>query len=214
VTGRRHLSDDVTAQIRDLIVSGQVRSGDFLRLEPLAQQFGTSVTPVREALGVLRGEGFVDLQPNRGFVVLPLSRTDIEDIYRVHAFVSGELAALACRRLSQENVEAIIAVQRELERAHDRDAAEEVAQLNQDFHRRINNAAGSPRLLWFLKTASRYAPRMFFAQIDGWTEASAREHQEILTALQTRDPERARASMAAHVHSAGELLARHHERRA
>ena len=51
---RPQLSDDVAAYVRDLIVSGQVRAGEFLRLESLADQLGTSVTPVREALLSLR----------------------------------------------------------------------------------------------------------------------------------------------------------------
>src|SRR5690349_1621469 len=68
---RPQLADDVAAYVRDLIVSGQVRAGEFLRLENLAEQLGTSVTPVREALVSLRGEGFVTLQPRRGFMVSP-----------------------------------------------------------------------------------------------------------------------------------------------
>jgi len=169
------------------------------------------VTPVREAMVLLRGEGFVELAPRRGFVVLPMSRADIEDIYRVHAFVSGELAALACRRLSAEAVDRVTAIQVELERAHASGEEVLVEQLNHEFHREINLAADSPRLLWFLRTAARYAPRMFFARIEGWSEASAHDHQAILVALESRNVDAARLAMLNHVSHAGELLARHRE---
>ncbi|MFF7196047.1 GntR family transcriptional regulator [Streptomyces sp. NPDC008079] len=213
MTDGRRRSDDVASYVRDLIVSGGVAPGEFLRLEPLAQRLGLSVTPVREAMGLLRGEGFVELEPNRGFVVLPLSRSDIEDIYRVHAFVSGELAALASRRLTAEALDGLVALQEELVAAHRAGDAARVERLNHFFHREINRAAGSPRLLWFLRTASRYAPRMFFSGVDGWAEASAHDHEAILTALADHDPDAARTAMADHVRHAGELLARHHESR-
>jgi DNA-binding GntR family transcriptional regulator len=211
VADTRRRSDQIAAYVRDLIVSGEVRAGEFLRLEPLAERLGTSVTPVREAMGLLRGEGFVDQHPHRGFVIRPLTRADIEDIYRVHAFVSGELAALASRRLSAEAVDGLAATQERLVQAQQNGDAALVEQLNHEFHRAINNAAGSPRLLWFLRTASRYAPRLFFARIEGWSQASADDHAAIIAALERRDPDAARVAMSEHVHHAGDLLARHHE---
>ncbi|GGF48179.1 GntR family transcriptional regulator [Marmoricola endophyticus] len=204
--------DRVAAEVRELIVAGEVRAGEFLRLAPLAQRFGTSVTPVREAMGRLRGEGFVRLEPRRGFVVLPLTDEDLGDVYRVHAYVAGELAALACRRLTDEQLDALRATQDELERAYEAGDADRVEELNYAFHRTINRAAGSPRLQWFLATAASYAPRLFFARIDGWAAASAHEHDTVLRALAARDPDAARRAMAAHVRSAGDLLARHRSR--
>lgn len=65
---RRQLSDEVADYVRELIMSGQVRHGEFLRLERVADDLGISVTPVREALLSLRGEGFVTLEPRRGFM--------------------------------------------------------------------------------------------------------------------------------------------------
>lgn len=205
----RQRSDDAAAHIRDLIVSGEVAPGAFLRLEPIAQDLGISVTPVREAMVLLRGEGFVELEPRRGFVVLAMSRADIEDNYRVHAFVSGELAALACRRLSAESLDRIVTIQHELERAHTTGSESLVADLNHAFHREINLAADSRRLLWFLRASARYAPRLFFARIEGWSEASAHDHQAVLVALAVRDADGARRAMREHVSHAGELLARH-----
>lgn len=211
---RKGRTDDVAAHVRDLIISGEVSPGEYLRLAPLAQRLGVSVTPIREAMGLLRGEGFVDQDPNRGFLVRRLSRQDIEDIYRVHAFVSGELAALASRRLSGEDVERLATVQGQLVDAQSGGHASAVEQLNHEFHRMINRAADSPRLSWFLRTASRYAPREFFARIQGWPDASAHDHSAILDALNQRDPEAARAAMSNHVRHAGDLLAHHHEARA
>lgn len=82
---RLQLSDEAAARIRELIMDGRVRPGDYLRLERLALEFGISVTPVREALKSLRSEGFVVLEPRRGFVVAPLSKRDVQDLFWVQA---------------------------------------------------------------------------------------------------------------------------------
>jgi DNA-binding GntR family transcriptional regulator len=206
---RPQLADDVAAYVRDLIVSGQVRAGEFLRLENLAEQLGTSVTPVREALVSLRGEGFVTLQPRRGFMVAPFTKQDIHDIYQVQAYLAGELAARACASLDEAGLDELRTLQRDLEKAHDHGDAEAVEELNHDFHRRINVAAGAPKLAQFLVTATRYSPRMFFAQIGGWTQASADDHEEIIGAFSRGDAEQARTAMMRHVTNAGALLADH-----
>src|SRR5690606_26011206 len=80
---RLQLGDEAAARIRELILDGRVRPGERLRLERLALEFGVSVTPVREALKSLRSEGFVVLEPRRGFVVAPLSKRDVRDLFWV-----------------------------------------------------------------------------------------------------------------------------------
>ncbi len=206
---RTQLADDVADYVRDLIVSGHARAGEFLRLDALAEQLGTSVTPVREALVSLRGEGFVVLQPRRGFVVAPFTEQDVGDVYRVQAYLAGELAARACGNLSPDGPATLADLQGALEAAHQRADADEVERLNHEFHRTINVAARSPKLAQFLVTATRYSPTRFFAQIDGWAQASADDHRAILAALTDGDPERTRTAMADHVTKAGALLTAH-----
>ena len=63
---RPQLSEEIAAYLREAVMSGQLRPGEFIRLDSVAQQLGTSVTPVREALVLLRGEGMVRLIPRRG----------------------------------------------------------------------------------------------------------------------------------------------------
>lgn len=206
---RPQLSDEVSSYVRDLIMSGEVRQGEFLRLEHIAEELGVSVTPVREAMLSLRGEGFVNLEARRGFTVAPLSRRDVEDLFRVQADVAGELTARACAEVTDEIVERLAGLQERLERAAEREAADEVEELNFAFHRTINLAADSAKLSWILGTVVRYAPRRFFATIHGWQDASVAEHRAIIEALRTSDAEKARATMHEHITHAGELLVTH-----
>ena len=208
---RPQLADDVATYVRDMIVSGQVRGGDFLRLENLADKLGISVTPVREALVLLRGEGFVVLQPRRGFMVAPFSKQDILDVYTVHSYLAGELAARACTHLDAESITSLHDVQAELEAAHKRSDAQEVERQNFKFHRTINNAAHSPKIAQLLLNATHYSPRLFFSEIPGWSEASADDHDAILAAINEGNAEKARTAMMQHITNAGALLADHLE---
>jgi DNA-binding GntR family transcriptional regulator len=210
LNARTPLVRDVIEYIRDLIVSGVVHADEFLRLDAIAESLGTSVTPVREALLQLRGEGFVEWEPRRGFRVVRLTPEDIQDIHLVQAFIARELATRASRRMSTYDVEGLQAIQQSLEEAHARGDAQQVEELNHAFHRTINLAADSPKLAWALKNFARFAPRRYFAQVDGWAEASAKDHRAIISALMSRDADSAGKAMQLHVENAGRLLAAHH----
>ena len=86
-------------------MSGALRPGTFIRLDETAAKLGVSVTPVREALLKLRGEGMVQLEPHRGHVVLPLSRQDVEDIFWLQATIAKELAATAAQRITDAEID-------------------------------------------------------------------------------------------------------------
>ena len=109
---REQLSDEVAARLRADIMTGTLRPGTFIRLDETAAALGVSITPVREALRTLRGEGMVQLEPHRGHVVVPLTRGDIEDIFWLQATIAKELAATAAERITDAQID-------ELERLND-----------------------------------------------------------------------------------------------
>ena len=92
---RTQLPDEVAADLRDRILTGQIRPGEFIRLDEVAAELGCSVTPVREALVTLRGEGLVKSSPHRGFIVDELKRSDIVDIFWMQSQLSARLAVHA-----------------------------------------------------------------------------------------------------------------------
>src|SRR6266700_6006766 len=101
---RRQLPEQVAGYVRELIISGAVRPGEFLRVERIAEEVGVSNTPVREGLLVLRSEGFVQFVPRRGFVVAPFTRDDVRDLFWAQAQLARELAARAARKITSEQV--------------------------------------------------------------------------------------------------------------
>jgi DNA-binding GntR family transcriptional regulator len=207
---RSALSKEVADTIRSLIMSGELRQGEFIRLDRVAEELSVSVTPVREGLLMLQGEGFVTLEPRRGFVVAPLSAADVADIFYVQASLAGELAARAKRNLDHEQLNVLNRLQASLQAAialgHIED---EAVTANHEFHRTINLLAESPKLAWFLALAVRCVPTRFFATIEGWGRASIDDHARILKAFEEGDAEAARRTMAEHYRHAGDLLVAH-----
>ena len=203
------LSDLAAAHVRELIVSGQLRAGEFIRPEVVADELGISATPAREGLLLLQTEGFLTVEPRRGFSVTALSGEDIRDIYDAQALLGGELAARAARVISTELVDELESIQADLEQANADLDYEAVERLNHRFHETIYRLAGSRKIRWLIKATLPYAPRKFFAAVEGWPEASAQDHRAIIEHLRSGDDEAARAAMACHVRRAGALLAEH-----
>src|SRR6185295_15793066 len=102
---RPQLADEVATHLRALIMSGDLRPGTRVRLEEVAGRLGVSITPVREALLTLRGEDMVELEPRKGYVVAPLSRQDVLDLFQIQGGIAGELAARVAARITADGLD-------------------------------------------------------------------------------------------------------------
>jgi DNA-binding GntR family transcriptional regulator len=210
---RTQLSDDASAYVRDLIVSGQLEPGQPVRPEMIGEALGISTTPAREALQALRVEGFLELLPRRGFIVAPLDGNDVRDIFRAHALISGELAARAAGAATDADVAELEALHRDLMAASKRHDVNALEEKNHAFHRKINKMANSRKITWVLGLTDRYVPRLFYAFIEGWPEATADDHSQVLAAIRDKDPDAARRTMEEHIIHSGELLAARFDKR-
>jgi DNA-binding GntR family transcriptional regulator len=210
---RGQLSDQAGDYLRELIVSGQLRPGARVRPELIAEALNISSTPAREALQALRVEGFLRLEPRRGFTVAPLTGRDILDVFTAQSLLAGELAARACDLATPSDLERLEEVQARLREAAASGDIAGVERLNHDFHREVNLLAGSPKIAAAIRLLSNYAPRRFYASIAGWQTATLEDHDALLRALEGRDAEAARRAMATHILHAGDLLARHYDER-
>jgi DNA-binding GntR family transcriptional regulator len=207
--GSDRVSERVTSYIRDLILIGQLRSGESLRVEHLAESLEVSITPIRESLVELLGEGFVERTPRRGYKVARLTREDISDVFAANALLAGELAARAAARISDESLHELAELQKQLRAAGSHDAHAEMEQLNNRIHRTIDQAAASPKLAWFAQRTSHYEPRWTWSTVQGWPKASINDHRGVLKALEARDPDAARAAMEHQIRHSGQLLVDH-----
>lgn len=196
---RQQLPDEVATYVRELIMSGQVRPGEFLRMEPIAEAVGVSNTPVREGLLTLSSEGFVELVPRRGFVVAPVSEQDVRDLFWAQAQLAAELAARAAKQLTPQRIDRIEEINDEFERAVKAGDQDGITDFGHRFHREINLAADSRRLALLLRSIVRHLPNRFYASIEGQLGATRNDHVELIEALRARKARKARAITERHI---------------
>ena len=205
---RQQLSEDVAAHVRELILSGTVRPGTFLRTEPLAEAVGVSNTPVREGLLIVAGEGFVELVPRRGFLVAEVSRRDILDLFWAQASLAGELARRAAAEITAEQLDHLDEVFAEHRRAEETGDHATTVRCGHEFHRSVNLAADSPRLSSILGSLVKQLPNRFYNDIEGHSADTLAAHPRIIAALRRGDGDAAARRMHDHIMaSADELVA-------
>jgi DNA-binding GntR family transcriptional regulator len=203
-------AERVYDDLRAAIIGGEYAPGERLRAEALAARFGTSRTPVREALMLLEGDGLVEIEPRRGAVVRSFDPADLVDLYEVRALLEARAAGLAAARIAPADLALLEATCERVESLTGNSARtiDTLIATNEDFHRILIEAAGSPRLSAALRTVAGI-PRPFKTVF--WNDASARArslaaHREIIAGLRAGSSDRAESAMRLHVLNARDFL--------
>ncbi|WP_067657941.1 GntR family transcriptional regulator [Nocardia harenae] len=191
-------------ELRDRIITGVMAPGSRIDLDAITEEFATSRTPVREALLELSFEGLVRVAPRSGITVIGIGADDVRDSFTLLGVLTGQAAAWAAER----STAAELAQLRELAAAvAARSGDDAIGEANWKFHQAIHRAAHSPRLLTQIKQAARVVPTNFLRLFPDHEKHSLHEHDELLDALEARDPEAARRIAERHVLEAGISLA-------
>ncbi|MGN6233742.1 MAG: GntR family transcriptional regulator [Trinickia sp.] len=201
----KFFSESLADQLRDRILRGELAPGAQLRQDKIAQEFGTSHIPVREAFAQLQARGFVTIIANRGAFVSSMTADEADELQAMR--VALELLALdsAIDAFTSEDA----AAAREILEI-DRNAGD-VDQWSRDnwaFHRAIYAPCGKRYLLSVLESlwqkADRYLRLVW--QIAAWQNTSLAEHMEILEAVEAKDKRLAKRLTKAHITAAGEVM--------
>lgn len=211
---RTQLTDEVASELRDRILTGQIRPGQFIRLDDVAADLGCSVTPVREALVTLRGEGLVKSSPHRGFIVDELKRSDIVDIFWMQSQISARLAAHAVSNPALPSILAdLTAITDEIEQGVAAGDGRRVIDSEYRFHRALHLAADSKKLAWFLVAATRYTPYSLYSEDPDWGRQAVASHRRLIEHLARGDAEAVTAEIHNRFIDARERLIRELELR-
>ncbi|MFS0866401.1 GntR family transcriptional regulator [Microbacterium sp. 179-B 1A2 NHS] len=212
-----HDPESLVRSLRSEIVSGVLEPGLALREVALAERFGVSRTPVREALSRLEGYGLVE-RDGRTLRVTAPNPERMLNTYNVRIALEGEAAAEAAenRQLSDlVTLEGLIARDRSL---RDPDDAQRI-RTNLEFHTALWHASHNAVLVELLERLQFHltnAPHSTLSVGDRWTQ-SLDEHEAIVAAIDARDADEARRRASAHMRTARELrirLLREHARTA
>lgn len=208
---RRRAVDEVHQAIRQAILQRTFPPGVRLNVEELASQLGVSLTPVRSAIQLLAAEGLVDVHSRSGTYVATLSRRDIEETFDIRC----ALECLAAESAAARFTDAQIARARELLAILGRPVQNDISrkaheQANSELHGIIIKASGNRRLEDMYESLQAHIAMTRLHGMDrSWQERLAKEHQEhqeIVSAIETRDAKALASALRWHILRAKEAL--------
>jgi DNA-binding GntR family transcriptional regulator len=189
---------EIYRRLFDRVVSGEYPQGQRLREDALAADFGTSRTPVREALLLLEQDGLARSTPNRGFTSMGFTVDDLEEAYEIRRVL--EILALD-RAIKTLSLQDLRAVRRRVQEVADSGDTLEHAEVDSALHRLIVSSSKSPRLIHMLSSLFRIMRT--FREL-GFEDPELRrlaggEHLMLIDALLTRDGDAAAAVLDQHI---------------
>lgn len=207
----RHL---VTERLRLAILEGELKPGEWLRQEHLAQILGVSQMPVREAFKELAAEGLVEHVPYRGVRVVEFSPEDIADLYAHRGFLEGRAAYAAARNIQPEELQELKSTLARMSQLLGREHLAEYRDLNRHFHQIVYKASRHDYLIRTLNQMWTTFPSMLLGNFSTTAVAplperdasDIEEHQQIINALEQRDSESAERLVRQHIIASGERL--------
>ena len=194
------LHETVVERLRNMIVEGELASGERLHEANLATVLQVSRTPIREATKLLAAEGLVNLLPGRGARVSELSVEDILDLFETIAGVERHACELAAERMSERDLDRLQRAHKRMARHHAAGERQPYFKLNHEIHLAIVEASKNATLRGIHASLMSRARRARYAALSSrarWIEAMG-EHELMMTALVARDSHRAGEIMRQH----------------
>ena len=203
----RALYEEVAELLRQRIFRRELEPGSWIDEVKLAQEYGISRTPLREALKVLAAEGLVTMKVRRGAYVTEVSERDLAEVYHLLALLESDAAAVVATQASNAELEELRSLQAELEAAVPN--RERFFAVNERFHMRLLEMAGNRwrnQMVADLRKVMKLN-RQHSLLKSGRVEESLAEHGAVMEALAARDAEAARSRMQEHFRNGLEAAA-------
>ena len=182
-------------QLREMVISNKLLPGSNHLEAELAELLGMSRTPIREAAIILEGQGLVEVKPRRGIRVLPVSTTDLEEIYAILTELESLSAwQVASRGMVREDLEDLNDYVDEMEDAISKGDRVRWAKADDMFHRRLASLSGNKRLESIVATYSDqvHRARMLTLHIRPAPHSSIARQRVLLQAMEVGDADKAR----------------------
>lgn len=201
------LYQEVASRLRLRIYSQELKPGDAIDEMALAEEYGISRTPMREALKVLHAEGLVCLAPRRGCTVTELTQQDLDEMFPIMALLEGRCAYEAVKKAKTSDLRKIEELHSRLEKCALGNDIERYFELNCVFHELVQKLAGNNWLERITSDLRKFLKLMRGRQLylPGRLRESLAEHRMLVAAFQNRNP--AAAEKVMHDHLMNQLAA-------
>ncbi len=200
----------VIAEMRRRIIDGAIQPGALLSELALAEEFGVSRTPVREALKQLQTEGLVEIRPRVGTFVTTPSRREITELFEMKELLEGAAARLLSQRGRVPEIDLLEENLRQADAAVERGDRDRYAELVQEFHDLLIAGADNRKLEAHYRTLMNQLayPRLVATSLSqpGRPMQSDREHHHVLDLIIEKDGDSAERVMREHVRASRRAL--------
>ena len=213
IGARKTMQETIADSLRTAIVQGMLKPGERLDQTELANLFGISRVPVREALRTLEAEGLVTVYPYRWAEVSVLSPDEIKEIYQIRANLEAMALRLAIPKLNEELFQELQAILAEMVEALDEPVS--WASLNRRFHQTLYLASGRARLCNIIEMLRNTVQPYVVTDVSlpGRAQAALGEHRELLRHCQERDLEGAESLLRQHLIHVSDVVVDFFQRR-
>ncbi|MEW6623738.1 MAG: GntR family transcriptional regulator [Bacillota bacterium] len=202
------LRDIVFEALKDAIVKGQLKPGERLMEQQIAEELGVSRTPVREAIRKLELEGFIIMIPRRGAYVSDVSLKDVAQVFEVRAAMESLAAGLAAQRITDEQMEDLERKFVEAKAALENSDLEMAIRFDSEFHEIIYQASRNDRLVQILSNLREQIHRYRSASLahPGRLKDTMEEHKNLLDAIYQRNVGLAEKLAKEHIENAENII--------
>jgi DNA-binding GntR family transcriptional regulator len=183
------LREKILENIRDAILKGTLKAGERVSEPDLAERYGISRTPIREAFRQLESEGYLTVVPRKGAVVTALSERDVEEFYSIKSILEGYAARLAAEKLTDKDIDRLKAINDRLAKLATAGDVKTFFRIHNEFHEQFIRASGNEKLLELIQQLLKKFDRLRIASLSlpGRMEISVQEHEKIIDAFVERD---------------------------
>jgi len=183
------LRESILETIRDAIISGSLKPGEKVAEPELAERFGISRTPIREAFRQLESEGYLTVVPRKGAVVVTFSQRDVEEFYAIKSILEGYAARKACEKLTPREIDKLQSINDKLRVLADEGDVRHFFKVHDNFHELFVRAADNDKLTeMILNLVGRFQRlRIASLSLSGRMAFSVQEHQKIIDAFRNGD---------------------------
>ena len=204
----RTLREKILENIRDAIISGILPSGSRVSEPDLAERYGISRTPIREAMRQLESEGYLTVIPRKGAVVTSFSEKDVEEFYAIKSILEGYAARQACARLTTKDIDRLESINQRLSELAEQGDVKQFFKVHNDFHEVFIKAANNDKLRDMINTLVTRFQRLRLMSLSqpGRMLVSVQEHQKIIGAFKEKSCEQSEILVRKNAEYGGRVL--------
>jgi DNA-binding GntR family transcriptional regulator len=202
------VTESVHGQLRQAVLRGQLKPGQYLVELDVARQYGVSRGPAREALRLLQQEGFLDVIPRRGYIVAPITVTKVRELFDLRMILEVAAAARATRNATPQEVDHLERLVGDPYSPGDPESYSRFLAQNKAFHSAVCRLARNTRVSRIVESLLDELERLFHLGLDvrDRSELLVQEHRDLVAAMRLGIPEDAARVMESQIESACQMV--------